>query len=85
MARDALVVAQLSDLHCGSPHFDAHLLETAPERAAMIGDSPTDDVDGARALGLRAFLLDRESRFPDRDDALRDLRALPAALGLSGG
>jgi putative hydrolase of the HAD superfamily len=61
------------------------LLETAPERAAMVGDSPTDDVDGARALGLRAFLLDRESRFPDRDDALPDLRALSAALGLSGG
>ena len=40
------------------------------------------DVDGARALGLRAFLLDRESRFGDRDDALPDLRAVPAALGL---
>ena len=57
-------------------------LDTRPERAAMVGDSPTDDVDGARALGLRAFLLDRESRFRDRDDALPDLRALPAALGL---
>jgi len=58
------------------------LLGTVPERTAMIGDSPTDDVDGARALGLRAFLLDREGRFGGRDDALPDLRALPAALGL---
>jgi len=58
------------------------LLGTVPERTAMIGDSPTDDVDGARALGLRAFLLDREGRFGGRDDALPDLQALPAALGL---
>jgi len=58
------------------------LLGAVPERTAMIGDSPTDDVDGARALGLRAFLLDREGRFGGRDDTLPDLRALPAALGL---
>jgi Icc protein len=29
MQRDAFVIAQLSDLHCGSPFFDAGLLETA--------------------------------------------------------
>jgi 3',5'-cyclic AMP phosphodiesterase CpdA len=29
MAREAFVVAQLSDLHCGSPFFDAGLLEMA--------------------------------------------------------
>jgi HAD superfamily hydrolase (TIGR01549 family) len=58
------------------------LLETKPEHAAMVGDSPGDDVDGARALGMRAFLLDREGRYPDRADALPDLRALPTALGL---
>jgi HAD superfamily hydrolase (TIGR01662 family) len=60
-------------------------LEVAPEAAAMIGDSPNDDVEGARALGMRAFLLDREGRFGDREDALPDLRALPAALGLGVG
>jgi FMN phosphatase YigB (HAD superfamily) len=48
----------------------------------MIGDSLEDDVEGARALGLRAFLLDREGRYDGRDDVLRDLRSLPAALGL---
>jgi len=57
-------------------------LEVEPEAAAMIGDSPWDDVEGARALGMRAFLLDREGRFGDREDALPDLWALPAALGL---
>ena len=59
-------------------------LEVEPEDAAMVGDSPEDDVDGARAIGMRAFLVDRDDRFPEVDDRLPDLRALPAALGLSG-
>jgi FMN phosphatase YigB (HAD superfamily) len=50
--------------------------------AAMVGDTPADDVDGARALGIRAFLLDREGRFPNAESRLSDLRELPAALGL---
>ncbi len=54
------------------------------EEAAMVGDSPEDDIEGARALGMRAFLVDRDDRFPAYDDRLPDLRALPAALGLSG-
>ena len=58
------------------------LLDVEPTAAAMVGDSPADDVEGARALGMRAFLLDREGRYPDREDTLPDLRALPAALGL---
>jgi HAD superfamily hydrolase (TIGR01662 family) len=57
-------------------------LGVPPERAAMVGDSPDDDVAGARDLGMRAFLLDREGRFPPGDGVLPDLRALPAALGL---
>jgi putative hydrolase of the HAD superfamily len=57
-------------------------LEVAAAETAMVGDTPTDDVEGARALGIRAFLLDREGRFPDADARLTDLRELPAALGL---
>jgi FMN phosphatase YigB (HAD superfamily) len=57
-------------------------LGVEPEAAAMVGDSPEDDVAGARALGMRAFLIDRENRFPDEPERLTDLRALPAALGL---
>jgi FMN phosphatase YigB (HAD superfamily) len=53
-----------------------------PPRAAMVGDTPEDDVQGARALGMRAFLLDRDGRFPGEPDRLTDLRELPAALGL---
>jgi HAD superfamily hydrolase (TIGR01549 family) len=58
-------------------------LEVEPSAAAMVGDSPEDDVAGARAAGIdRAFLLDREDRYPELDDRLPDLFALPAALGL---
>src|SRR5918912_3158182 len=50
--------------------------------AAVVGDSLEDDIEGARALGMRAVLVDREGRFPDVPDALRDLYGVPAALGL---
>jgi HAD superfamily hydrolase (TIGR01549 family) len=57
------------------------LLGADPSEAVMVGDSPEDDIDGARALGMQAFLIDREDRFGDRDDRLPTLLALPAALG----
>jgi putative hydrolase of the HAD superfamily len=57
-------------------------LEVGAEDAAMVGDSPQDDIEGARALGMRALLLDREGRYPDEPERLPDLYALPAALGL---
>jgi putative hydrolase of the HAD superfamily len=58
-------------------------LGVEPEEAAMVGDSLADDVEGARALGMRAVLVDREGRFPNVPDALRDLYGVPAALGLA--
>jgi putative hydrolase of the HAD superfamily len=58
-------------------------LDVSAPDAAMVGDSPEDDIDGARAAGIeRAFLLDREERYPELPDRLPDLYALPAALGL---
>jgi FMN phosphatase YigB (HAD superfamily) len=52
----------------------------------MVGDSLEDDIEGARAAGIRrAFLLDRENRHPELGDRLPDLFALPAALGLQSG
>ena len=58
------------------------LLGTEPEAAAMVGDSYEDDIEGARALGMKAFLLDRDGRRLDEPDRLADLFSLPAALGL---
>jgi len=57
-------------------------LGVEPGRAAMVGDSLEDDVEGARAVGMQAILLDREDRYPDVEGRLTDLLALPAALGL---
>jgi putative hydrolase of the HAD superfamily len=50
--------------------------------AAMVGDSPEDDIEGARAIGMRAVLVDREDRWPDSEGRIPSLLALPAALGL---
>jgi len=70
------------------PHptiFQAALaaLAVAAEDAVMVGDSLEEDIEGARALGMRAILIDREERHPEVDDRLTDLYGLPAALGLA--
>jgi HAD superfamily hydrolase (TIGR01549 family) len=57
-------------------------LEVAAEETAMVGDSYEDDIEGARALGMRAILLDREGLRPDEHERIDTLLALPAALGL---
>jgi putative hydrolase of the HAD superfamily len=57
-------------------------LDATPEQVAMVGDSYEDDIEGARALGIRAILLDRDGRYPDASDRIDTLLALPAALGL---
>ena len=58
------------------------LVEVTAARAVMVGDSLEEDVAGARALGMRAILIDREDRHPEVEGRLRDLFGLPAALGL---
>lgn len=61
------------------------LLEVEPAEAVMIGDSPLDDIEGARALGMQAFLLDREGLHPNARDALVTLLELPTRLGFRAG
>jgi 3',5'-cyclic AMP phosphodiesterase CpdA len=54
MAREEFVIAQLSDLHCGSPFFDPVLLETAvnetialnPDLVVIGGDLTTEGYAG---------------------------------------
>jgi putative hydrolase of the HAD superfamily len=58
------------------------LVACEPADALMVGDSPEDDVAGARAVGMRALLLDREGRYPDAQERIESLAELPAALGL---
>jgi len=69
------------------PHptiFQAALeqLGVVAAEAVMVGDSVEEDVEGARALGMRALLVDRDGRHGEVDERLTDLYGLPAALGL---
>jgi putative hydrolase of the HAD superfamily len=59
------------------------LLGVKAAEAVMVGDSLEEDVEGARALGMRAILIDRDDRHPDVEERLTDLYGLPAALGVS--
>jgi HAD superfamily hydrolase (TIGR01549 family) len=72
------------------PHrsiFEAALaaLDAPPEQAAMVCDSYADDIEGARALGMRGILLDREGAHVGEPDRIDTLLALPSALGLTPG
>ena len=58
------------------------LLGVSAAEAAMVGDTPEDDIEGAEAVGIRGVLIDRDDRHPDVPGRLSDLRALPVALGL---
>jgi HAD superfamily hydrolase (TIGR01662 family) len=53
------------------------LLEVEAEETVMVGDSVEDDVEGAIAVGMRAFLIDREDRYPEAPQASG--RATPAS------
>jgi putative hydrolase of the HAD superfamily len=57
-------------------------LGVAPHEAMHVGDLVCDDVEGARAAGVRPVLLDRDDRHrppPDGVPVVRDLRDLPLA------
>ena len=59
------------------------LLDVGAAEAVMVGDTIEDDIEGARAVGMRAVLVDREGRLPRTSPGrIDDLRALPVALGL---
>jgi putative hydrolase of the HAD superfamily len=58
-------------------------LDVKPEETAMVGDSFEDDIEGARSLGIRAILLDRDGLRPDEPERIDTLLGLPAALGLT--
>ena len=83
---DAMVGSRLHGNIKPHPSIFVSALErlgVAPADAAMVGDSYEDDIEGARALGMRAILLDRDGLRPDEPERIDTLLALPAALGLS--
>jgi len=81
--------AGISSFHHGrtKPHASIFravldLIDVEPADAVMVGDTIADDVEGARALGMRAILLDRAGSHPGFEPRLDDLYGLPAALGI---
>ena len=55
------------------------LLDVRPDESLMVGDTPDDDIDGAIAVGMRAVLVDRDARFPERE-SVPDLRGLASLI-----
>ncbi len=65
-------------------HLAADMLGCEPREVAMVGDSPAYDIAGAIDAGLAAAVLIGELGFRvDGAVAVRRLREVPAALGLS--
>ncbi len=60
------------------------LTGVAPAEAAMVGDTPRDDVEGARAAGMTGVLLDRAGHAGPAPGTpvVRSLLDLPQVLGL---
>jgi putative hydrolase of the HAD superfamily len=83
------VDAGISSFHHGhtKPHASIFravldLLGVEPPDAVMVGDTISDDIEGARALDMRAVLLDREGRRPEFEPRIETLAELPPLLGL---
>jgi putative hydrolase of the HAD superfamily len=55
---------------------------TRPSESVYVGDSPTFDVEPARAVGMFAVLLDRRGRHPDHPGPrITSLQELQPAIG----
>ena len=64
------------------------LLNTPPEEAVYIGDDTAVDVKGARQIGMKTVLIDREKRQKDREPRpdlyISSLNAFPEWLSREG-
>lgn len=79
---DALVVSSEVGVRKPGPEFfraTAERLGCAPEEVLFVGDDPTNDVAGARAVGMRAVLVDPTGRQGASFRCLADLMTSTAA------
>ena len=53
----------------------AEVCGVLPQQVLMVGDTPTNDIEGARAVGMRAVLVDRsrDADLPDRVSSLKQI------------
>jgi putative hydrolase of the HAD superfamily len=81
------VDAGISSFHHGhtKPHASIFravldLLGVEPTEAVMVGDTITDDIEGALGLGMPAILLDRDGLRPEFEPRIETLHELLSAL-----
>jgi HAD superfamily hydrolase (TIGR01662 family) len=81
--------AGISSFHHGKakPHASIFravldLLEVESVEAVMVGDTIADDIEGARAVGMTAILLDRERRHSEYEPRIDSLVELPGVLDI---
>jgi putative hydrolase of the HAD superfamily len=73
---DVLAVSQTVGAEKPDPTLFLHALDAlgaAPEHAVHVGDRWENDVIGARAAGMAAWLLDRDGARPGGPDVVRSL------------
>ena len=56
--------------------FALEHLGLAAAEAVHVGDSETEDLEGARAAGLRSILIQRDASLSESSERIRDLREL---------
>lgn len=62
-------------------HRACRRLEVEPSEALHVGDSISEDFEGARSAGLAALLLDRRDACPEIADRILSLAQIPERLG----
>jgi len=81
---DTLVVSGVEGVEKPDPEIFQRALDrigVPPERAVYVGDSVTFDLEPARALGMRAFLVDRRGRYDGAQyPVVRSLTEIPEAI-----
>ena len=82
-----LVDGVVTSAEVGAPKPNSRVFEralaiagVAPGEALHVGDKVDNDVEGARAAGVRPILLQRDGEPPDGVEAISSLLELPALL-----
>jgi putative hydrolase of the HAD superfamily len=80
---DVSVISGVEGIEKPDPEIYRVALEKAgvePHDAVHVGDSPSNDVQPARQVGMTGVLLDRYNRYPDAVPRVRSLEELPDLL-----
>ncbi|HER54652.1 MAG TPA: HAD family hydrolase, partial [Candidatus Bathyarchaeota archaeon] len=78
-------VVCIDSCNCAKPNKDIFLyalnqLQINPKEAVFVGNSITQDYDGAFAVGIRPFLVDREQKFSSQYNTINSLTDLLTIL-----